>query len=113
MEEERRCRRCLTGAGGRGRRIIVKTHPGFPVIKVTVPACLLWQTFKNPPLLLSGNLDLLCLAISCKVQGQLSLAGPAGGRRVISASSERVRPVHALLGAAAPRMTVQYYTMES
>lgn len=52
--------------GGRRECGAVRTHlssRSLPV-KVTVPAWLLWQTFKKSILSLSGNPDLFCFAIS-------------------------------------------------
>lgn len=48
------------------------SHPASLPVKVTVPACLLWQTFKKSILSVSGNPDLFCFAISHSSQGLLS-----------------------------------------
>lgn len=45
------------------------SHPSSLPVKVTVPALLLWQTFKKSILFVSENLDLFCFAISHSSQG--------------------------------------------
>lgn len=45
------------------------SHPASLAVKVTVPAYLLWQTFKKSVLSVSGNPDLFCFAISNSSQG--------------------------------------------
>ena len=56
------------------------SHPASPPVKVTVPAWLLWQTFKKSILSVSGNPDLLGCAVSHGSRGQLSRAEPAAVR---------------------------------